>query len=210
MTSYRYASAVCLLLGLALIPTLIHSYGGDLAADGRSVKIIPAAAAGFTSTPTDRNSAWGKRRFDSDDWIERTYVKGGDQVQVTVIRSYDAKRLYHHPELAVAYGTSFVGHRVRRFPQHPNVPVHVLTPAPGVSARAMYVLNYGDDFIDDPIRFQMRTAGELLFSRRKPMTLFFVHETSVSDEGNPASLASTDLLFSLVDSFLPGGRGAAR
>lgn len=204
MTS-RYASAVCLLLGLALVPTLIHSYGGDVAGDGRSASIVPASAAGFSSAPTDRNAGWAKRRFDSDDWIERTYAKNGDEAQLTVIRSYDAKKLYHHPELAVAYGTSFVGHQLRRFPQDPSVPVHVLEPAPGVSARAMYVLNYGDDFIDDPIRFQIKSAGELLFSRRKPMTLFFVHDVTVPEGADLATLPSTDLLFSVVHSFLTSG-----
>jgi len=210
VTSYRYASTVCLLLGLALVPTLIHSYSGDVAADGRSASMVSASAAGFSSAPTDRNAGWGKRRFDSDDWIERTYTKDGDDVQLTVIRSYDAKKLYHHPELAVAYGTSFVGHQLRRFPQDPSIPVHILKPAPGVSARAMYVLNYGDAFIDDPIRFQIKTAGELLFSRRKPMTLFFVHDAIVPDGANLATLPSTDLLFSVVHSFLTGASAATR
>jgi hypothetical protein len=187
----------------ALIPTIIHSYGGGAVTDGRSVAAIPNVLTGYRSAATDRNPGWGKRRFDSSDWMERTFADEGgrDAITLTVVRSLDAKRLYHHPELAVAYGTGFVGKDVRRFAERPDIPVHVLKAGPGVSAAGLYVLHYGNRFIDNPVIFQIRTAGELLFSRRQPMTLFFLLDSSPAraDEAEPTAVLR--LLFAAIDAF---------
>ena len=201
MISYRYISAVCALLALALVPTLIHSYSEPVIADGRHTRMIPDVLDGTASVPTDRSATWGKRRFDSDDWFERTYSnpETGKRLRLTVVRSLDAKSVYHHPELAVSDGTTFVGAETQRFEGRPEVPVHVLKPAPGVSSHALYALHYDDRFVEDPITFQLRTAGELLFSRRQPMTLFFVFDAH-SPDGDIK--AAAQLLFAAVDSFL--------
>jgi hypothetical protein len=204
MISLRYAPALCGLLALALVPTIIHSYSSDSESDGRSTSSIPLTLAGYAAVPSARNATWGKRRFDSNDWTERIYATGsGQQVRLTVIRSYDAKALYHHPELAVTYHeASFAGEAIWRFPQRPDIPVHVLKPAPGVAAGAMYILTYDKRFVDNPIPFQIRTAGELLFSRKKPMTLFFVFEQDAPDEHLLQASRAATLLFAAVDHFL--------
>jgi hypothetical protein len=210
MISLRYVPVTCVLLALSLVPTIIHSYSTGSVDDGRRTADLPGILAGMTSTPSERNAGWGKRRFDSDDWTERDYrAQTGATVRLTVVRSDDAKTLYHHPELAVAYGTSFVGEDVERFPQRPEVPVHVLKPGPGVTARAMYVLHYDTRFIDAPIPFQVRTAGELLFSRRKPMTLFFALDKQPR-ESTVAQSSSATLLFAAVDAFLNKGSATSR
>lgn len=203
MISFRYLPATCVLLALALVPTIIHSYSNDAGDDGRRTDAIPTELAGYTSRPSDRNATWGQRRFDSHDWVEREYrdVARGHEVTLTVVRSYDAKSVYHHPELAVAYGVSFVGQQVSRLPQRPDVPVHVLKPSPGVPASAAYVLHYDARFVENPIAFQIRTAGELLFTRRKPMTLFFVvDEDAAGDQWEDAPAAT--VLLAAVDAFL--------
>ena len=203
MMSSRYAPTLCVLVALALIPTFIHSYSDDAAGDGRMTSAIPTTLAGYSGAPSGRNAAWGQRRFDSYDWTERVYSNGPEKIRLTVIRSYDAKALYHHPELAVVYhDASFVGEEVRKLPQRPEIPVHVLEPAPGETASAMYVLNYDTRFIDDPIAFQIRTAGELFFSRRKPMTLFFVFDESAVENDLQLSPAAT-LLAAAIDHFVP-------
>jgi hypothetical protein len=210
LISTRFVPAVCVLLALALVPTIIHSYAGGPVDDGRRSNELPEVLAGMTSTPSDRGAAWGKRRFDSDDWIERSYrAPDGGTLQLTIVRTHDAKRVYHHPELAVAYGTSFVGEDVRRFPQRQEVPVYVLSPGPGVPAAGLYALHYDGRFVEDPIWFQIRTAGELLFSRRKPMTLFFVLDRDLRERSVEESSAAT-LLFAALDAFLGDGGRAAR
>ena len=200
----RYLPAACALLLLALVPTFIHSYSGPVADDGQAAASIPTALAGFASSPSDRNPTWGMRRFESDDWIEREYVdsSGRERVRLTVVRTYDAKSVYHHPELAVTYGTSFRDKEIRRFQARPDVPVHVLTPSPGVEAEGLYVLYYDSRFVEDPIRFQIRLAGELLFSRRKPMTLFFAFDPQRRDAQNVEQAASLKLLLAAIDAFV--------
>jgi hypothetical protein len=201
MISSRLMPAACVCIALALVPTLIHSYGGGLATDGRITAALPTSLGSFSSTPSDRDATWGKRRFDSDDWVERNYTDGVHPVRLTVARSYDPKTLYHHPELAVAYRTSFEAVRSRRLPERPDIPVHVLAPGPGEQSRAMYVLHYDGRFVDDPIMFHIRTAGELLFSKRKPMTLFFVLDTDPV-AADQVGKAATQVLFAAIDSFL--------
>jgi hypothetical protein len=177
--SPRYAAAVCVMLVLALVPTVIHVYAGAVVDDGRSAAAVPMVLNGFASEATNRPADWGRRRFESQDWTERRYLSGGDQVVLTVVRSFDLKALYHHPELAVAYGADFEPSRVQTFEPQPDVPVFVLEPRTEGPA-AFYVLRYGDAFVTNPILFQIRTAGELLFTGRQAMTLFFAQQAGPS------------------------------
>ncbi len=201
--SHRFVPAACVLIAAALVPTIIHSYSAGAHDDGLKAAAIPPVLAGFDSVPSDRAATWGKRRFDSDDWTERVYrTTSGEELKLTVVRSFDPKSVYHHPELAVAYRTSFGGEEVRRFDARPDVPVHVLKPGAGVRASAMYVLHYDTRFVDNPIAFQIRAAGELLFSKRRPMTLFFLlNESRRSDEQSRGS-AEAALMFAAIDAFL--------
>ena len=201
MISHRFIPVVCLLLAAALVPTIIHSYSGAAHDDRRTTAAIPTVLVGHESVPSDRAATWGKRRFDSDDWTERTYRDvAGQELRLTVVRSYDPKSVYHHPELAVAYRTSFVGEDVIRMAERPEIPVHVLKPGPGVGASAMYVLHYDTRFVDNPIAFQIRAAGELLFSKRRPMTLFFLfNESARAEEGRSTEAG---LMFAAIDAFL--------
>lgn len=172
MISTRFVPIICALLAMALVPTVIHSYANTRVIDDRTTAAIPASLAGYDGTPSGRNATWGRRRFESHDWIERIYRSKDDQVKLSVIRSYDAKALYHHPELAVSNDSSWVRSEGRRFAQRPDIPVRVLFADSGPVA--LYVLHYGERFVEDPIAFQLRSAGELLFRGRQAMTLFFL------------------------------------
>jgi hypothetical protein len=200
MISDRYAPALCLLVALALVPTVLHSYIGAIDHDGRTSAAIPAALAGYTGTPGPHDPGWGKRRFESDDWFDRRYTSANDDVVFTVIRSFDLKRLYHHPELDVAYGTAFLAHSVATLPERPSVPVHVLSMNTEGHV-ALYVLQYDDRFVADPLMFQARTAVELLFSPRRAMTLFFVHDLATPPNADPLKLPAMGLLLAAVDRF---------
>ena len=202
MIAARYLPAVCVLVALALVPTLIHSYSPDVAVDGRGTEAIPVSLAGYTGVASSRDAAWGQRRFGSDDWIERDYRSGTDEVRLTVVRSFDPKTLYHHPELAIAYSTSFVGEEIKRMPAEPAIPVHRLKPNAGVEALGMYVLHYDDQFVENPMLFQIQTAGELLFSGRKPMTIFFALDPRAPEDGNIETSGASRVLFAAIASFL--------
>jgi hypothetical protein len=117
------------------------------------------------------------------------------------VRSYDLKALYHHPELAVSYHSAkFERATTQRPADRPDMPVHVLTNS--VGAVGMYALHYDDRFIADPIRFQLRTAAELLFTGRKAMTLFFVLDELAPQGVAPLNLPAARLLFDAVDHFV--------
>ena len=205
MISSRFVPAVCGLVAVALIPTYIHSYAGSTVQDGRTTASIPTSLAQYEGTPSGRNNTWAKRRFDSDDWTERIYRSSGDEVKLSVIRSFDAKRLYHHPELAVAYGPSYVRPEVRRLTRRPDIPVHVLYTDGSTRTIVLYALHYGDSFVQDPIRFQLRSAGELLFSGRKAMTLFFLTDESVPAGIDIDGLPSIGLFFDAIEQFVASG-----
>jgi len=198
MISTRFLPIVCGLVAVTLVPTFIHSYSDSAVRDGRTTTSIPMTLAGYTGAISKRNATWGQRRFESADWTERVYRSGRDEVTLTVVRSYDAKALYHHPELAVTE-SSFIKTELKRFAQRPEIPVYVLHAQPdGV---ALYALHYDSAFLQDPIRFQLRTAGELLFSGRQAMTLFFLTDDGALPGSGIESLPSLGLFFAAIDRF---------
>ena len=179
MISSRYAAPVAALLAIARVPTVIDSYRGARIDDGWRAAAIPDTLDGMSSTPTARRATWVDNNFDTADWIERTYKVGGVETTLFVARSYDPKRLYHHPELALLRGTQTTPAGVVRSAGRADVPIHVIrTERGGRSGVAVYALHYGDGYIDNPVLFQLRTSVELLVSRRLPMTLFMSHALS--------------------------------
>ena len=200
MISSRHAPALCIALALALVPTVIHTYSGATNDDGRRTGIIPTSLADIPFVATDRPSSWGQRVFESDDWFERQAAPPGKRMTLTVVRSYDLKRLYHHPELTLAYGTGFVREETVRLTNRAEIPVRVLYTTQGNTV-AVSAIHYGNDFVENPILFQVRIAGELLFSARKAMTLFFVQQQGAAN-GAVGQLDATRVLFAAIDRFL--------
>lgn len=200
MLSTRFAPAVLVLLALAAVPTVIHSYMDSAEPDGRTTSAIPAQLAGERGTPTKRRASWGEDRLASGDWFERSYSRS-PAVKLAVARSFDAKKLYHHPELAIDYGPSYERATVVRLPQRPEVPVHILRGGQGNSRRvALYTLHYEDGYVEDPIRFQLRASFKALFSNRKPMTIFFAAQ-DLPPGGEVESSKAATLLLAAMEAF---------
>ncbi len=203
MMSPRYASAVLALLVISLVPTIIHSYVGATVVDGRTAAAAVPDVEGFTSADTNRKPGWGEHEFDSSDWTERSYSSPGEEVVLTVVRSYDPKKLYHHPELSIAdRKAAFTQHSTMRVAGRPDMPIHVLQSDQGPGAVAMYVLDYDDQFVEDPIRFQLLTAGQLLFSGRKAMTLLFALDTAAEADADLGASPTARVLEAAVDRFI--------
>jgi hypothetical protein len=198
--STRFASAVIVLLALTLVPTVIHSYVGLTANDGLKAVRIPSNLDGQPGSPTDRRPEWVMKNFDSSDWIERRYPGNGGRT-LFVVRSFDLKRLYHHPELAIAYGDSYAPTTIAYLPQRPEVPVHMLRSQSGRPLTSVYTLLYDGAYVKDPVAFQLRTSLELLFSRRKAMTLFFVRDAGLQAEDHTGESAAATLLFDAMRTF---------
>lgn len=212
--SLRYARLTLVLLLVALVPTIVNSYFGAAADDGPVLaETVPTAAHGFKSVPTNRRDASIRRSFDSTDWVERRYTRGNEDVRVLVVRSFDMKRLYHHPELAVSSGTEYRRARVEQYAGATGpVDVHVLEGER--TGLVTYALLYGDETVAAPLWFQLRVAPELLFRGRRPLTLVMAtHDAHVSSldasdlTGSPAITLLTAVVNQLRSSHAGAGEG---
>ena len=201
MISSRYAIPVIILLVVALIPTIIHSYIGATVIDGKSVHAIPGIFKNFTSKPSKRNAQWGKDIFDSEDWFERDYFDTQrTKVRLFVARSYDHKRLYHHPELALSYGQSLTGKSISNLPGHPEIPVYILS-NDDKSKLIAYTLLYDNEFIKNPIMHQLSDSARLLLNARKPMTLFYASQSGPPSKTQFEKSSTASLLLLAIQSF---------
>ncbi|MCL7421355.1 MAG: hypothetical protein M8364_10685 [Methylobacter sp.] len=201
MISSRYAPIVALLLVLPLIPTIIHSYLELKTDDGKSVAQIDLVLNNFTSQPTSRNPGWGMDVFGTEDWIERVYTdKQGHKVQLFAARSYDHKRLYHHPELAVSYGRDLRREKNVVLTGTRDIPVNLLRNSNGYGFVA-YAFLYDGKFIDDPIIHQLMDSLNLLVSARNPITLFYVSDTDTAPSAAFNSTNAAMILSEAIDSF---------
>jgi hypothetical protein len=196
--SARHASTTLVVLLFALIPTVVTTYvGRKVVETPRVSEALPVVLDGRSSSATERKAGNIRREFDSEDWVERTYVAmGADPLTVLVVRSYDMKRLYHHPELAVSNReyerdrvvTVEAGGRAEQ--------VHVL---PGTSTGlAAYALIYRGNTIGNPYAFQLRVAPELLLTGRRPLTLVFVEDPAGRDGDDVAGAPAVRALMAAV------------
>jgi hypothetical protein len=193
MISTRYVPVTAVLLGLALVPTVVHTYVGMTASDGLTSAVVPRTLDGIEGSDTGRATEWVRQYFATDDFFERRY---GADVTLFVARGYDLKQMYHHPELGLAYGRRYDKVQLVHLPAATTaVPVHLLTGPGGLAA---YVLLYDGKFIERPLEFHARQAFSLLFNPPRQMTLFFVHELTVPE---PANSPAVRVLLAAIDSF---------
>ena len=208
MISPRHAASVAVLLAVALVPTAIHSYWGAVSRDGLTAAAVPVTLDSMPSSPTSRKAPWVMNNFQSEDWVERTYRAGSEQVTLFVGRSYDAKRLYHHPELALLRGYETTPDGTVRSRVRPDIPLHVVrTERQGRRGIGVYALVYDGRFIENPIAFQIKTSAALLVSSRKPMTLFMASDLAGGTDVNDAP--ATRVLLAAVAAFEAQAPGRA-
>jgi hypothetical protein len=205
MISSKYAGATALVVGLALVPTVIHSYLGLRVDEGVSLRLIPDTIEGMPSRPTERRQDWVTSRFDTDDWVERVYRVGTHDVTLFAGRSFDAKRVYHHPELALLRGTQTSPAGTVRLAEAPEIPLHVVKTArsrSGDTGVAVYVLIADGTFVENPIAYQLRSSARLLVSGRTPMTLVMATDLA-GDKNTLADAPATRLLFAVLRNLAP-------
>jgi len=201
MISTRFALPVAAALAVALIPTVIHSYWGATLDDGLRTANIPAAIDAWESTPTARRASWVEKNFATTDFIERTYRAGGAEATLFVVRSFDAKRLYHHPELAILRGLQTTPRGIASAAARPEVPLHVLDTKRGdTKGVAVFAMLYDGSFVGNPLLFQLEASAELLVSGRRPFTLFLSSDLAGSRTALDDAPA-TRLLLAAIESF---------
>ena len=182
MISTRHALPVIIIIFLALIPTIIHSYFDLKTSDNLSTRQISQILGSYTSKPTQRKPEWGEDTFSCYDWIERIYTNSkGKSVRLFVGRSYDHKKLYHHPELALSYGKDLRMVEEIQYSQQPNITVKLLVneTKPFIAA---YALLYDNKFVENAISHQLMSSFSQMITPRKPMTIFYVEEENRSEK----------------------------
>jgi hypothetical protein len=190
----KYGITVAGLCAVTLVPVVMHSYVDVRSDDGRQLQRLAPNLAGLQGVDTARGGRWAMAALDADQAIERAY---GPDLTLFAARSYDAKRLYHHPELVVTYGQEFDTSSVMRFAPRAEIPVHVLSAA---GRQAVYVVESGGTYIDNGLMYEVQTALAALIEPRRPVTLLFVHgrpEPGALSIQSPA----VALLFDAIDSF---------
>lgn len=201
MISFRYGMLVSIIIILALVPTLLLNYIGIKACDGLVTEAISTTLVGLESKATERRETWVMETYASKDWIEREYsTLNRENILLFVARSFDIKRLYHHPELGVLRGIDLEREGIEYLSEMQNLPVHLLRKRTG-SGLAAYVLLYDNEFINNPFRFQIRNALESLLSPKKMMTLFLVYEAKALPDTPFKSSLAAQIFVAAIQSF---------
>ena len=175
MISTRRAVAAIVILLLAAVPTIVHTYMHWTVNDGWRASKVPVVLSGLTSSPQQHNSpTWGLRRFTTDDWIDRRYG-ADDGIRLTVVRTFDLKTVFHHPELAISYPESSLDSG-KAWVTPDGDPVFVLRGIDQNRDLVIYALLANGAFVRNPYLHQVRLAAEMLVRGRQAMTLVYVQD----------------------------------
>ncbi len=178
MISPRYVWVIGTLLLFALVPTVLNVYvEPEPLSLGVLARKIPEPLAGFRGPkPGDRKEEWASRQFGVKDFVTRLYTGGGREYELFATRSYDAKKLFHFPELALSRGREETARRIEEVQTSAGaLPAHVIEFASTRGLHmAAYVLLYGDRGVREPILFMFARVPEMFVGKREAMTLIYV------------------------------------
>jgi len=164
---------------------VVHSYLQVEIDDCKTARAFLPESAPASHSGGGRD-AWLGERFQSSQWSEGSFFRDGQRFQFSIIRSYDAKRLFHRPENSLVEHAFVVKNREIEWVRADSgaLPIHRayygdMDPAILVA----YLLVYRSSPVASPYWPQLRAAPVELFSGRRPMTLFFIQA-----RGSPGSL----------------------
>ncbi|MHC4548190.1 MAG: hypothetical protein ACYTEZ_05375 [Planctomycetota bacterium] len=214
MISHRYAWPAAALLLVAFVPTLLNVYRQPPPLEaGALAAAIPADLARFEMTGPGKHQdrpGWVEENYAARDFFERKYRGDLPELEVFAARTYDGKKLFHFPELALTYGRSATAVRTGELRvADGTVPVRRIEFRRPDSVRvAASALFYGKRSVDRPVAFLFKILPELFLGRREPMTLIYVQ-----GEAPPAAAAVLaeevdGLLAASAEAFLAGSPGS--
>ncbi|MFQ5561072.1 MAG: hypothetical protein ACE5FU_10880 [Nitrospinota bacterium] len=188
---------------LALFPVTIHTYLEVTQNDGRSTAKIKKNLLGLSPLPGKRKPEKVQKQFDTIDWVERKYIAaGGKQILFFAARSFDYKRLYHHPEIALVGSQNISFREVKKIPGLKDHPVHLIYDKDGEQQGIIvFSISVEDTLVGNPYAFQLLNSWKSLFQFKRPMTLFFVYDPSFSPRGVPEESMAVRLLSEAVLDF---------
>ena len=174
--SYRFAPQVVALLLLPLFPVVIHSYSRFRSQDCADMESVLSLAGPRREQPA--RDEWMSSQFAAAKWREGSLPAGSGsrQFKTDVIVSYDAKKLYHHPETALIRGASADSRATEWIEAgESSIPIHRAYYTAGDPLTvAGYLLVYNSQPVANPYVAQFAALGTQLFRGRAPMTMFFI------------------------------------
>ncbi|MHC4137181.1 MAG: hypothetical protein ACYTDU_02050 [Planctomycetota bacterium] len=206
MIATRHAWLVAGLLLLALVPTYFNVYRQPPALEPGALAVaIPADLEGYRgATPGRHQAEWVAAQFAAQDFVERKYRVGAQELEIFAARTYDGKKLFHFPELALTYGRSATAERREELDvDGRTLPVRVLEfRKPNAVHRSASALFYGTRPVRDPMPFLFRTLPALVVGQREPMTLIYVQGKAHPDDEAALAKELEELLAKSAAAFL--------
>ena len=153
---FLWPLSVCFLV--ALVPVVVHSYFRLEVEDCNSISALLTQAV--TPSPIAGRDVEIRGRFLTSQWREGTFESDDLRFTFSVIRSYDAKRLYHRPEDVLVEHMTVASQGLELLKTDwGSLPIHRAyyantDPAIVVS----YLLVYHSSPVASPYRAQLRAA----------------------------------------------------
>ena len=171
--SLRYVRPLSACLLLALIPVVVHSYFQTEIDDCKSPRAFVPESAQASPSGGSRDG-WMRERFQSSQWNEGSFFRDGLRFDFSIIRSYDAKRLYHRPENSLVEHAIVERRGIEWVQAHSGaLPIHrAYYGNTDPAILVAYLLVYRSSPIASPYWPQLRAAPVQVFSGLRPMTLF--------------------------------------
>ncbi|MCP4007608.1 MAG: hypothetical protein GY725_25790 [bacterium] len=177
--SARYAPHIAVMLAVVLIPVVIHDYVGwrrdDCANPG---VLIPDS---YAERQPEKRQSFMKSAFAADQWREgRVHGDRGETpLSYSIIRSWNAKRVYYRPAHRIAPARKPSGEHLK-WVEHKGerIPIHVgdfgKRTLGGVRSLSVYALLYDSQPVANPYWTQLLAAPSMLIRGSQPMTLLIV------------------------------------
>lgn len=183
--STRYAAWMAVICALGLAPVAIHSYG-DLRIDDCAQPDQLASRYDWERLPEMRRERL--RLLLGAFTARESSVEGGlgePKLELSVVRSWDPKRLYYRPDHEIIEGLEPTGRELERLGSGPDaLPIHVPTYPENAAITAAYLLVYDGTPMGDPVLEQMARAPRMMLRGARPITLYFarIRGASAPDE----------------------------
>lgn len=179
--STRYAASMAVICALGLAPVAIHSYG-DLRIDDCARPDQLASSHDWERLPETRRERL--RLLLGAFTAKEGSIAGGPgepELEFSVVRSWDPKRLYYRPDHEIIRGLEPTGRGLESGPD--ALPIHVPIYPENAAISAAYLLVYDGVPMEEPVLEQLARSPRMLLRGARPITLYFAHIRRASAPG---------------------------
>jgi exosortase len=173
--STRFAAPLTLLCCAGLVPVALNVYSVRQRDDCAHPQVLIAGTGIDDPELRSQRERAMQQQFDAFAFREGV-VRGSPALAYSIIRTYDAKRVYHKPEYWLSDHSEAISSAVESIEAGgQRIPIHLVefSSRRGEVRLAAYLLVYRGRPVADAIRAQIRAAPELMIRGARPMTLYY-------------------------------------